>query len=99
MSSPSLCALPATELRRLIGTKEISPLELLDAPLGSGALPPVGVRERSWIDLPIYRGDTSRKVLKPASLKTEFMVQVPLFCATGDKIEIDTRTGEYRRRV
>ncbi|HWP89803.1 MAG TPA: elongation factor P, partial [Burkholderiales bacterium] len=28
-----------------------------------------------------------------------FMVQVPLFCATGDKIEIDTRTGEYRRRV
>jgi elongation factor P len=26
-------------------------------------------------------------------------VQVPLFVATGDKIEIDTRTGEYRRRV
>jgi len=26
-------------------------------------------------------------------------VQVPLFCATGDKIEIDTRTGEYRNRV
>ncbi|MBI1990240.1 MAG: elongation factor P, partial [Betaproteobacteria bacterium] len=25
--------------------------------------------------------------------------QVPLFCATGDKIEIDTRDGEYRRRV
>jgi hypothetical protein len=24
---------------------------------------------------------------------------VPLFCATGDKIEIDTRTGEYKRRV
>jgi len=32
-------------------------------------------------------------------LKTGFNVQVPLFCATGDKIEIDTRTGEYRRRV
>ena len=45
------------------------------------------------------RGDTSGKVLKPAKLKTGFMVQVPLFCATGDKIEIDTRTGEYRRRV
>jgi len=26
-------------------------------------------------------------------------VQVPLFVNTGDKIEVDTRTGEYRRRV
>ncbi len=48
---------------------------------------------------PAVRGDTSGKVLKPAKLKTGFAVQVPLFCATGDKIEIDTRTGEYRRRV
>ena len=48
---------------------------------------------------PAVRGDTSGKVLKPAKLKTGFIVQVPLFCATGDKIEIDTRTGEYRRRV
>lgn len=48
---------------------------------------------------PAVRGDTSGKVLKPAKLKTGFIVQVPLFCATGDKIEIDSRTGEYRRRV
>jgi elongation factor P len=48
---------------------------------------------------PAVRGDTSGKVLKPAKLKTGFIVQVPLFCATGDKIEIDTRSGEYRRRV
>ncbi|MBI2291833.1 MAG: elongation factor P [Betaproteobacteria bacterium] len=48
---------------------------------------------------PAIRGDTSGKVLKPAKLKTGYMVQVPLFCATGDKIEIDTRDGEYRRRV
>ena len=48
---------------------------------------------------PAVRGDTSGKVLKPAKLKTGFNVQVPLFCSTGDKIEIDTRTGEYRRRV
>ena len=48
---------------------------------------------------PAVRGDTSGKVLKPAKLKTGFIVQVPLFCSTGDKIEIDTRTGEYRRRV
>ncbi len=48
---------------------------------------------------PAIRGDTSGKVLKPAKLATGFNVGVPLFVAQGDKIEIDTRTGEYRRRV
>ena len=48
---------------------------------------------------PAVRGDTSGKVLKPAKLKTGFEVRVPLFCGTGDMIEIDTRTGEYRSRV
>ena len=48
---------------------------------------------------PAIRGDTSGKVLKPASISSGFNVQVPLFCETGDKIEIDTRTGEYRNRV
>jgi elongation factor P len=48
---------------------------------------------------PAVRGDTSGKVLKPAKLKTGYEVRVPLFCDTGDMIEIDTRTGEYRSRV
>ena len=48
---------------------------------------------------PAIRGDTSGKVLKPAKLANGFKVQVPLFVATGDRIEVDTRTGEYRRRV
>ena len=49
---------------------------------------------------PAVRGDTSGKVLKPAKLiSTGYQVAVPLFCESGDKIEIDTRTGEYRRRV
>ena len=48
---------------------------------------------------PAVRGDTSGKVLKPARLATGFIVNVPLFCESGDKIEIDTRTGEYRNRV
>ena len=49
---------------------------------------------------PAVRGDTSGKVLKPAKLiTTGFVVHVPLFCETGDKIEIDTRTAEYKRRV
>ena len=48
---------------------------------------------------PAVRGDTSGKVLKPATISTGFVVPVPLFCESGDKIEIDTRTGEYRNRV
>ena len=48
---------------------------------------------------PAVRGDTSGKVLKPAKIATGFEIQVPLFCENGDKVEIDTRTHEYRRRV
>ena len=48
---------------------------------------------------PAVKGDTSGKVMKPAKLATGFEVQVPLFVTTGDKIEVDTRTGEYKRRV
>ncbi len=48
---------------------------------------------------PAVRGDTSGKVMKPAKISTGFEIQVPAFCETGDKIEIDTRTHEYRRRV
>ena len=61
-------------------------------------LPTSVVREITYTE-PAVRGDTSGKVLKPAKLGTGFEVQVPLFVATGDRIEIDTRTGEYRRRV
>ncbi|MBI4195015.1 MAG: elongation factor P [Betaproteobacteria bacterium] len=61
-------------------------------------LPQTVVREIAYTE-PAVRGDTSGKVLKPAKLKTGFEVQVPLFCATGDKIEVDTRTGEYRSRT
>lgn len=61
-------------------------------------IPSSVVREITYTE-PAVRGDTSGKVLKPAKIATGFEVPVPLFCATGDKIEIDTRTGEYRRRV
>ncbi len=61
-------------------------------------LPQSVVREIMYTE-PAVRGDTSGKVLKPAKLKTGYEIPVPLFCATGDRIEIDTRTGEYRRRV
>jgi elongation factor P len=61
-------------------------------------LPTSVVREVIYTE-PAVKGDTSGKVLKPAKLASGFEVPVPLFVTTGDKIEIDTRTGEYRRRV
>jgi elongation factor P len=67
-----------------------------EAPI-SVEIPQTLVREIIYTE-PAVRGDTSGKVLKPAKLATGYEIQVPLFCATGDKIEIDTRTGEYRSR-
>jgi elongation factor P len=72
-------------------------LTLYDGKPISVELPNSVVREITYTE-PAIRGDTSGKVLKPAKLGS-LEVQVPLFVATGDKIEIDTRTGEYRRRV
>ncbi len=48
---------------------------------------------------PAVKGDTSGKVMKPAKTATGFEIAVPLFVESGDKIEIDTRTHEYRKRV
>lgn len=56
------------------------------------------VREITWTE-PAVKGDTSGKVLKPAKISTGFDIGVPIFVAQGDKVEIDTRTGEYRKRV
>ena len=61
-------------------------------------LPTTVVREITWTE-PAVKGDTSGKVLKPAKIATGFEVPVPIFVAQGDKVEIDTRTGEYRKRV
>jgi elongation factor P len=61
-------------------------------------LPTTVVREITYTE-PAVKGDTSGKVLKPAKIATGFEVSVPLFVGQGDKIEIDTRTGEYKRRV
>ncbi|MDD5250535.1 MAG: elongation factor P [Rhodocyclaceae bacterium] len=56
------------------------------------------VREVSYTE-PAVKGDTSGKVMKPAKITTGFELPVPLFVEIGDKIEIDTRTGEYKNRV
>ena len=56
------------------------------------------VREVIYTE-PAVKGDTSGKVMKPARLSTGFELPVPAFVEIGDKIEIDTRTNEYRARV
>ncbi|MCQ9328370.1 elongation factor P [Pelistega suis] len=61
-------------------------------------LPTIIVREITYTE-PAVKGDTSGKVMKPAKINTGFELAVPLFCNIGDKIEIDTRTNEYRSRV
>ena len=48
---------------------------------------------------PGVKGDTATNVTKPATVETGAQVAVPLFVNTGDKIKIDTRTGEYLSRA
>ena len=48
---------------------------------------------------PGFKGDTATNVMKPATLETGAERKVPLFINEGDKIQIDTRTGEYMARA
>lgn len=48
---------------------------------------------------PGFKGNTATNTLKPAIVETGASVQVPLFLENGDRIKIDTRTGEYLERA
>ncbi|BAK80055.1 elongation factor P [Candidatus Arthromitus sp. SFB-mouse-NYU] len=48
---------------------------------------------------PGFKGNTATNTLKPAKIETGTVIQVPLFINEGDKIRIDTRTGEYMERA
>ena len=62
-------------------------------------LPTTITREILYTE-PAVKGDTSGKVMKPAKIKpTKFEISVPAFVEIGDKVEIDTRTGEYKNRI
>ncbi len=61
-------------------------------------LPNTIVREIVYTE-PAVRGDTSGKVMKPAKINTGMELPVAAFCEIGDKIEIDTRTNEFKKRV
>ncbi|MGI8825979.1 MAG: elongation factor P [Chloroflexota bacterium] len=48
---------------------------------------------------PGFRGDTANAGTKPATLETGLVVQVPLFVNEGERIRVDTRTGQYTERA
>ena len=65
---------------------------------------PTAKFEEAFVDLevtetePGLAGNTATNTLKPATVETGAEVKVPLFINVGDKITIDTRTGEYLSR-
>lgn len=61
-------------------------------------LPPFVILEVTYTE-PGIKGDTATNASKKATLETGAIVQVPLFINTGEKIKIDTRTGEYSERA
>lgn len=68
-----------------------------DMPIG--AEPPTFVVLEITYTEPGLRGDTATNTLKPATLENGASVNVPLFVNEGDKVKVDTRTGEYVERV
>ena len=66
---------------------------------------PVGIALPLTVDLtveetsPALKGATASAQLKPARLETGLVVQVPPFIANGDKVRVNTETGEYQARV
>ena len=61
-------------------------------------LPPTFMEMKIIETAPGVRGDTSGRVLKPAKTETGAEIQVPIFIEEGEKIKVDTRTGEYVSR-
>ena len=61
--------------------------------------PPLFVELEITETEPGFKGDTATGATKPATVETGAVVYVPLFVDQGDKIKIDTRTGEYLSRA
>ena len=64
-----------------------------------------GVEPPNFVELvvtqtdPGFKGDTATNATKPATLETGAEIKVPLFIDEGEKIQVDTRTGEYMSRA
>ena len=66
---------------------------------------PIGISLPNFVELivteaePWAKGDTVSGATKPVKVQTGYTIQVPTFVGEGEKIRIDTRTGEYLTRV
>ena len=66
---------------------------------------PIGITLPNFVELkivkadPWVKGDTASGDTKPATLETEYVIQVPPFVEEGELVRIDTRTGQYVERV
>jgi elongation factor P len=81
----------------LVDNLELDIVSLDEVPL-SVELPEKMVLQITYTD-PGYKGDTATGGTKPATTETGLVVQVPLFLSTGEKIRINTTTGNYVERV
>ena len=61
--------------------------------------PPLFVELEITNTEPGFKGDTATGASKPATVETGAVVAVPLFVEQGEKIKIDTRTGDYLSRA
>jgi elongation factor P len=64
-----------------------------------GIEPPTFVELEITETEPGFKGDTATGATKPAVVETGASINVPLFLSAGERIKIDTRTGEYLGRV
>jgi len=66
---------------------------------------PIGITLPNFVELkiekadPWVKGDTASGDSKPATLETGYVIQVPPFVEVGERVRIDTRTGQYTERV
>jgi elongation factor P len=64
-----------------------------------------GIEPPNFVELEIietepgYKGDTATGATKPATVETGAIIKVPLFVNQGDKVRVDTRSGDYMERV
>ncbi len=62
-------------------------------------VPPTFMEMKIVETSPGVRGDTSGRVLKPAVTETGAKIQIPIFVEEGERVKVDTRTGEYASRA
>ncbi len=91
--------------KALIGDKEPYFIEEIEYDIIFYKGDPIDVIPPTFMEMTItetapgLRGDTSGRVLKSAITETGAKIQVPIFINQGEKIKVDTRTGEYVSRV